>query len=154
MPYPISSQLTKDIDFFIKDTNERKLHFASAGGILPEMIVLKYKANQRIQKEILKLEEIFEVEINPNLDNIINFPNNEMREIYLRDFVFYAKRGFYSYDKTFITDFNDPRYHLVASPISSTITPESINNELLEDLKIERSINVSPRENYLILSNF
>ena len=153
MPYPITSQLSKDIDFFIKDTMDRKLHFASAGGILPEMIVMKYKANQRIQEEILKLDEIFEVEINPNLDSILDFPNNEMRDIYLRDFVFYAKRGFNSFDKTFITDFNDSRYHLVASPISNINTPESVNNELLEDLKIEESFNVSSQIRFIVLSN-
>lgn len=149
MPYPLASQLNKDIDFFIMDAKQNKLHFASAGGMLPEMIALKYEANRRIHRSVIQLEELFEVEINPNLFNILNFQNDEMREIYLRDFIFYAKRGFYSFDRTYLADSNDTRYHLVASPIANRIRPTSINNELMEDLKIEESLKIESFFNIL-----
>lgn len=149
MPYPIASQLTKDIDFFIMDAKQNKLHFASAGGILPEMIALKYSANRRIHKSVIQLEELFEVEINPNLSNILDFPNDEMRDIYLRDFIFYAKRGFHSFDRTYLGDFNDTRYHLVASPIANTRLLRSINNELMDDLKIEGELKIESLFNIL-----
>lgn len=135
------------------DAQGKNLHFASAGGILPEMIVLKYQANQRIHDSVLRLDELFEVEINPNLSEIVSFPDDEMREIYLRDFIFFAKRGFYSFDRTYISDFNDPRYHLVASPLPNDINPESIHNDLLDDLKIDSAISVSPLQRHVVLAD-
>ncbi len=137
MPYPLSSQFNKDIDFFILDKDQNIFHFASAGTLLPDIIVQNYKENNRIQSEMLKNEELFQVEIIPNLEDFIQFESIQMREIYLRDFIFYAQRGCYSYDKTYITDFNDPRYHLVASPIKDSKYKDILHSELFENLTIQ-----------------
>ncbi|WP_304543769.1 hypothetical protein [Sulfurimonas microaerophilic] len=136
MPYPLSSQLTKDIDYFILDKNNNIFHFASAGTLLPEIVIQNYKENRKIHSSMLTTENLYEVEINPNLNEIIQFENDLMRELYLRDFIFYAQRGCYSYDKTYITDFNDPRYHLVASPIITKSSKNQEHKSLFEKLCI------------------
>ena len=136
MPYSLSSQLNKDIDYFVLDGNSNMFHFASAGTLLPEIIIQNYKENRKIHSSILATKELYDIEINPNLDNIIQFENNVMRELYLKDFIFYAQRGCYSYDKTYITDFNDPRYHLVVSPINTKKNNNMKNKLLFEELSI------------------
>lgn len=130
MPYPLSSQLNKDIDYFLLDEKKNIFHFASAGTLLPDIIVQNYKENRKIHSSMLKTKKIYEIEINPNLEDIIQFENDLMKELYLRDFIFYAERGCYSYDKTYITDWNDPRYHLVASPLN-TKENDNLENKLL-----------------------
>lgn len=136
MPYPISSQFNKDIDFFILDSNNKLFHFASAGTLLPEIVVQNYKENNLIQANMLKTKESFQVEINPNLEEFVQFESTQMRDLYLRDFIFYAQRGCYSYDKTYITDFNDPRYHLVASPIKKRHCKDLSHRKLFENLTV------------------
>ena len=140
MPYPLSSQMNKDIDYFILDSNKNIFHFASAGTLLPEIIVQNYKENRKIHSNMLKTKPLYEIEINPNLENIIQFENNFMKELYLRDFVFYAERGCFSYDKTYTTDWNDPRYHLVASPLNINEDDNMENKRLFRNLFITKEL--------------
>lgn len=119
MAYTLIEQQTRDIDWFIFDsTNFNFCHFASAGGKLPQII----QENDLLNEEFIQIinrseyKEMFEYEINPNLRDIINIKGDESYDDYTRDFINYAKRGFYSYDKTNINNFDDMTYHLVAYP--------------------------------------
>jgi len=117
MPYSLQDQLSKDINFFLVDNTFRLFHFASAGSLLPSIIKKHYDLNRELHSFLLNSDELFEVDINPELSNFVNFENLAMQELYLRDFRFFASRGLYSFDNTIISNSEDQRYHLVAKPI-------------------------------------
>lgn len=114
--------MTRDIDWFIIDIKNKPIHVASAGGRLPNYILDNDRLNKNILKSLRKSEkEDFPFEINPNLNQILEFESERMRFLYLRDFIFMASKGFYSYDKTILGNFENPMYHLVAWPTNSII---------------------------------
>lgn len=78
----------------------------------------------------------FEVDINPNLSELLDLNENGI-ENYVKSFVDMASKGFYSYDKTRIGNFEDQTLHLVAKPSSPT-NPNILfeNYELNENLII------------------
>ena len=51
------------------------------------------------------------------------------------------QRGCFSYDKTYITDWNDPRYHLVASPLNINRDDNIENKLLFKNLFISSKLN-------------
>ena len=72
------------------------------------------------------------------MNNInLNLGLNEIElEFYLRDFRKMAQRGFYSYDKTYIDEFENRFFHLVAYPkISKSASNEKkIYDKFIQDL--------------------
>jgi hypothetical protein len=129
MAYSISEQISRDIDWFVLDPIDKSIHVASAGGRLPQIIADDDRTNSDILKEVRKLRPEYQFQINPNLNFIVEFESERMRELYLRDFIFMAERGFFSYDKTILGNFENDLYHLVAWPLSDSITSV---NELLK----------------------
>jgi hypothetical protein len=115
MAYSIIEQQTRDIDVFLKDNN-KLIHIASAGGRLPQFLAENDITNELIINQRNTFSENYEVEINQNLNQILNLETQNDLENYLADFIFMAKCGFYSYDKSKLGDFEDTNFHLVAWP--------------------------------------
>ena len=140
MAYSLIEQQTRDIDWFIFEFNNfNYCHFASAGGRLPRIIQENDLLNEEINQIIKRFEneKKFEYEINPNLRSIMNFENEELYQEYVRDFINYAQIGFYSYDKTYLNNFDDMTYHLVAYP--KNYQRALIENRYLELLSISKN---------------
>jgi len=133
--------LTHDIDWFYLISGHL-IHVASAGDKLPKRIK-NMKVLTNIQKEIDLLPEKYNVELNRNYitHNIIkrdyqnlyvdeesfdkdvdmemnNYHLTKAEKLYYSSFVYYARRGLYSFDRTFINS-SKSIYHLVARPIFS-----------------------------------
>lgn len=124
MPYTIEQQFSRDIDWYFKDSNNNMVHVASAGGRLPKIIEQNDELIDRIHAQVVDSPDLsinlfssFEVEINPNLSDIVSLGIEEnAREFYLESFIEMAKKGFISIDKTKLNDFEDTNYHIVAYP--------------------------------------
>ena len=112
-----------DLDLFC-DLGTIIFHYATAGGYIPKSIFNNPK-HQRIRASLLNNKINFDYKLNPALDEIfsIKFESQKLqsenfdREAYLKDFIFYAKKGCFSFDRTFISNHLDNRYHLVAYPV-------------------------------------
>ena len=117
MGYSILELSTLDLDIFVKD-NSKYIHIATGGGNLPKALLNSDAYNESL-REILRNIPQFDfdipIEINPNLTDITGI-NDEQLEDYLSDFTFFAKIGFYTYDKTKLGNFDDFTFHLVAKP--------------------------------------
>lgn len=114
MAYSIIEQETKDLDLFFKD-NDKPIHIASAGGQIPFLLAENDIQNEEFSSEVSTLEEIFEIETNPGLIDLLNITTENL-QAYLNDFISMARKGFYSYDKTNLGDFENAYFHLVAKP--------------------------------------
>ncbi|AMP98692.1 hypothetical protein AY601_1780 [Pedobacter cryoconitis] len=140
MAYSIIEQQTLDIDVFFKD-RVKYIHVASAGGSLPKVISENDINNNAFSIFVESLPSLFEIEINPNLVDLIDLNPNDV-DMYLADFVKMAKKGFYSYDKTQLGSFDNRFFHLVARPkgqnrlsIKNNINLLTIDNNLPDDFK-------------------
>ena len=151
MAYSITEQYTRDIDWFILD-NEKHVHVASAGGTLPNIIIERDTLNEANIRIAYDLPEIFDIEINPNLMEFLDINDNSLPD-YLTSFISMAKKGFYSYDKTFISNRNDNKYHLVAKP--SGMSPNNSESPNLQSLNLNIVIPVewTPFELISIINN-
>lgn len=140
MAYSKIEQRTLDLNIFFRD-NEKIIHLASAGGELPINLLNTDEYNDSFFDEIIELESEIEVDINPNLLEILgtNSENQFNLEQYLYDFVEIAKKGIYSYDKTYIDDPESKKYHLVAKP--KNLQTLKLNTEKL--IKIESKISTN-----------
>lgn len=133
--------MTHDIDWFYFISG-KLIHVASAGDKLPKGIKsLKYLHD--IQKKIDLLPEEYNVELNrdyithkiierdyqnlyvdeESFDKdveleLTNYHLTKAEKLYYNSFVYYARRGLYSFDRTDINS-DESIYHLVAKPISS-----------------------------------
>ncbi|MGE8554922.1 MAG: hypothetical protein ACN6OB_13465 [Chryseobacterium jejuense] len=115
-----------DLDLFFTDSLWGKIHLATAGGYVQDEI---FNDPQHVETKINLRKSTciadYEYKINPNLDKILRLGDRELdfkkfdKEMYLRDFIFYAKKGYFSFDKTFVNSPLDFHYHLVAYPIFS-----------------------------------
>ncbi|MEO7212757.1 hypothetical protein [Mucilaginibacter sp.] len=104
-------QQTSDIDWFF--TNGRHIAFvASGGGKLPLSISSSFDTSI-IAAHCKMLYSVSTVVINPNLNKIVP----DFDERYLADFKEMAKKGFFAFDKTVLSNFSELNYHLVASPV-------------------------------------
>lgn len=132
----VGYQLTRDIDWFCI-INDYPVHVASNGGRLPNFI----RSDKQLfasQKNVLSLPNVFDYEVNreieldrdeelESLEGDFNeyFPEanevlgdnqfNNTQKAYYWSFVSMAKKGFYSFDKVILGEF-DSRYRLVAWP--------------------------------------
>lgn len=94
-------QQALDIDwFFIADD---KIGFvASAGGKLPESVAILDEKIGIVSSYFRNLPEKTTVIINNELEKI---KNTSINENYLGDFVYMAKRGLYTFDKSLLNNF-------------------------------------------------
>lgn len=111
-----------DYDLFIFQS-DIKIHIATAGAIIPNRIILLTNNNSEIYNFYSNLEVEQEILVNPNLGEIVfnkeQIKNERfIREDYLNSFTRYAKKGFYSFDRTNIENPYDQNFHLVAYPKS------------------------------------
>lgn len=114
MAYSEIELQTRDIDIFFKEKN-KMIHLATAGGLIPQVLINNDIANENYASNVRNLPEQFQIEINPNLVQLLSLEPDTLND-YLLEFTLMAKRGFYSYDKTNLGQFNDPTFHLVAKP--------------------------------------
>lgn len=137
MAYSEIEQSTLDLDIFFSDNN-KLIHLASGGGILPDKLTETEKYNDYISRLMPSLSTEFEIEINPNLPEILNLIENGL-ENYLSSFVEIAKKGFYTYDRSNIGQFHDTTFHLVAKPKTDLNLNEFIKeDEIFKSLKVSR----------------
>lgn len=139
MAYSLIEQHSRDLDIFLRDSN-KLIHFASGGGLLPERAINSDEYNNLIIAEISRDQSEFEIEINPNLSELLNL-NQENLGRYLVSFIEMARKGFFTYDKSKLGNFEDPTFHLVAKPIR----PEP--NALFEKYNIFDKI-INPRTDF------
>jgi len=116
MAYSLIEQLSRDLDIFFLDNN-KIIHLASGCGILPEGLLETDIYNDSVLSTIFQNNLNLEVDINPNLTDILNLDNQGLNN-YLVSFMDIAKRGFYTYDKTRLGNNEDFDFHLVAKPKS------------------------------------
>src|SRR5574343_1826661 len=135
MAYSLIEQETRDLDIFFKDSS-KLIHIATAGGQIPNQLADNDKQNEEFASEVSNLEQTFEVEVNQNLAEFVNVPDNGL-ERYLRDFILMASRGLYSYDKTKVGNFEDQFFHLVARPKKAENQLLSTKTENLLTIKTE-----------------
>lgn len=118
MKYSDSYLFNHDIDWFCV-INGVFIHVASAGGSLPNLIN-DDKQLRNIQHQVALLPDIYseeEIEYNETaIAKVINTNVAESRIYYVESFAAMARKGFVSFDKTFIEDEKDNRYHLVCKP--------------------------------------
>jgi hypothetical protein len=131
MEYTEEMQSYLDLDWFLIDINKKVAHCASGGGKLPKSVAISKEEQEEMASFIRTLPEVSEnIIINPNLNSYLTFNTAQDKERYLQDFIFMAKRGLYSYDKTIINNPQDFKYHLVAKPtmllVSSNFPPNII----------------------------
>ncbi|BAP31714.1 uncharacterized protein CHSO_2677 [Chryseobacterium sp. StRB126] len=114
-----------DLDLFFTNSLWGKIHLATAGGYICDEI---FNDSQHGETKINLRKSArtdYGYKINPNLDKILRLGDREIdfkkfdKEMYLKDFIFYAKKGYFSFDKTFVNSPLDFHYHLVAYPIFS-----------------------------------
>ncbi len=166
--------MTHDIDWFYFISG-KLIHVASAGDKLPKGIKsLRYLHD--IQKEIDSLPEKFDIELNRDYitRNIIerdyqnlyvddesfdkdvnlklkNYHLTKAEKLYYNSFIYYARRGLYSFDRT---DINSSKsiYHIVARPVFSKKKhksmmqleniPQISSNNIIFDEKIGNIIDI------------
>lgn len=153
MAYSIEYQHYNDINCFLLDGDHTLIHVASAGGKLPKLIEKNDRKNRDFQREIRTFQPQYDVEINPSLQQILSSSENSQLniEMYLRDFKLMARRGFYSFDKTHISNFDDEHYHLVAWP-TIEITLSTKLGHVME--KLIRNKLTIPKKEFLSFNIF
>ncbi|MFC0780868.1 hypothetical protein [Flavobacterium sp. HJSW_4] len=134
-----------DYDLFIFSPNIN-IHIATGGARIPFYLRNLLKHNDRVYDTFFNDSTKYETQLNLNLDTIVyakEFDKNEDFSIqnYLSSFQKIASKGFYSFDKTNISDPLDNEFHLVAYPI---------NRRAIDFLKIEDFI--FSKENFRILT--
>lgn len=111
-----------DLDLFLTDPLWGKIHLATAGGYFRDEIFNDPKHAETKAALQKSMNTDYAYNLNPNLDKILKLGNPELdlkklnREMYLRDFIFYAKKGYFSFDKTYVNSPLEFHYHLVAYP--------------------------------------
>ncbi|MCZ8285894.1 MAG: hypothetical protein O9353_10620 [Bacteroidia bacterium] len=155
MPYSELDQHNKDIDWFFTDQTNRIFHVASAGGQLPGLISENDRNNKQISRVIDRQEPEFDITINDGLFDIIGYQNegDYVRYLYLESFIFYAKRGIYSCDKSVLNSFESTNYHLVASPASGYLTSTQLGS-VLKLPRINKEIDITKSNTFDLFDYF
>lgn len=148
-----------DYDLFIF-TPEIKIHIASGGAEIPWALINLTNNNLKIFDYHANLGNEYKTETNTNLNRMIYEPqlsiNNDFNpENYVSSFMKFASWGFYSFDKTNISNSQDSQYHLVAYPTNYSY--EKVENfiESKENQKIlKRNYFLNPLINEIDNKNF
>ncbi len=108
-----------DLDWFILSKDKKIIHFASGGGLVPE-IIAKNLANMELLNQYFRgLPKVSDVIINPTLDVFLDgIKLSAGKKGYLKDYIFMAERGITSFTKTLTVNANNSAYHLVATPLN------------------------------------
>lgn len=139
-----------DLDLFLTDPLWGKMHLATAGGHIRDEIFddpQHVETKMNLRKSTSTTD--YDYKINPNLDKILRLGDQELdlkkfnKEMYLRDFIFYAKKGYFSFDKTYVNNPLDFHYHLVAYPVLSA---NSLDDHQLEKDEIIHKAFAEPVE--------
>lgn len=159
--------LSLDIDWFV-GIGCIYIHAASAGGMLPNVVMERKEETLETFSKIRKADNIFsdeQIEINPNLREILDIDHhledyqyvfNTMHEeanfrnelapideyinnVYAKSFKAMARKGFISFDRT-LTD-EDGVYHWVARPLQPLPMLEIGIPQSDIQLNIDRHIN-------------
>lgn len=137
MAYSQIEQSTLDLDLFFKDKN-KYIHIASGGGRIPDILANSDNTIEEFKTILNDFKETFEIDVNPSLMEFLDIEENKL-ELYLESFIKYAKKGFFTYDKTNLGEFNDMTFHLVAKPIKGKL-------ELNKKYDFVNSENILPEE--------
>ncbi len=135
MAYSLIEQESLDLDIFCLD-NKKLIHIASGGGKIPNPLLETDVYNEPFLESVNDLGTEFEIDINPNLTELLDINDDELNN-YLFSFINIAKKGFYTYDKTVLGSFEDMTFHLVAKP-RHDIAPKAFLKEykITNELKI------------------
>ncbi|MGC4041895.1 MAG: hypothetical protein QM710_14220 [Flavobacterium sp.] len=139
-----SSSHLYDLDLFIF-LPEIRIHIATGGAKIPQDLLNLTKNNLSIYNHFNQ-EKYFntQIEFNPRLEEIVYANEREKNpefnsDIYLESFSKFARQGFYSFDKTNISNAANKKFHLVSYPANL----KDSENEMFRDLS----------ENALVLNN-
>ncbi|WP_375560528.1 hypothetical protein ACE193_23000 [Bernardetia sp. OM2101] len=111
-----------DINWYFADRFNRLCVVTSGGGILPRFLFDQENQNDNFHNIVNDLPEIFESRRNENISNLIDNLESDDLNQYFQDFDSLAKKGFYVYDKTNLSNSEDTNYVLVAYPIYNSKT--------------------------------
>ena len=122
MAYSSADQHSRDLDLFFRD-KVKCVHVASGGGSIPDILAATELLNEAFAESVRNFEGPTlldeEIEVNPRIAEIIGLPDNSTQmDRYLTSFLALARRGFHSYDKTNLGDFDDSTFHLERSGLS------------------------------------
>jgi len=157
MAYTINEQHSRDIDWYFIDCSNSPIHVASAGGRLPNVISENDIINNQIHSAIMDFDGGMEFEINPNINNILlsNLTGKVSMTYYLKDFVNMARRGIISIDKTYLGNYDDPFYHIVAWPKKRIFIDKYTKFNVLNKLiRIDKIISTHNFEKFNLLKLF
>jgi hypothetical protein len=110
-----TDQLDADIDYFATDATGHILHVASGGGVLPESVAADEAALLMLHQYFLTLPEPAAGGAQAAAEVVEGSYPSAAR---------YARRGLFSFAKTYLHDHHDPRYHLVARPLQPLTVAE------------------------------
>jgi hypothetical protein len=116
MKYSESYLETHDIDWFCL-VNGIPVHFASAGGLLPDWANDREKLRS-VQRHVNLLPNVIELEdirVNESLGEHLNLTDEQLKD-YLQSFISMAQKGFISYDKADISNPGNMNYRFVCGP--------------------------------------
>lgn len=122
MAYSEIKQTTSDINWYFTDLFNRICIAASAGGLLPKLIVENDENNDQFHKVVIDSPSKYEVVRNKNVLEFITGVKPDNLDEYFKDFENLASRGLYVFDKLKVEDPEDGKYILVAYPIYNTKT--------------------------------
>ncbi len=135
-----------DIDWFFLDRNNYVGHIASGGGVIPPSV--KKDSDYSLRKYFDSVPNIDNsLQITENTKKILGiYDENELEKI-LSDFIFLSKKGICCFDKTFLNEPRDPKYHKVIQ-LKNKLNLHSLPFEIREKLiktKLDISIEDSDR---------
>lgn len=121
---------TEDITLYVKDS-KKLISISLAGAGVPSSLIELDKEMDAFNAIVHLLPEVFEIEINPNLDFILGLDDRAL-DFYISAFEDLARRGIYVYDKSDISS-DDDLFHLVMKPITD-IRIDSVVPEIPKEL--------------------
>lgn len=129
----LEEQFFLDINWYFADRYNRLCAVASGGGILPRFLFEQQNQNDEFHNIVNELPERFENRRNENVLEFIEDLETDNLNQYFQDFDSLAKKGFYVYDKTNLSNSEETNYVLVAYPIYNSETdPFPINPDELD----------------------
>ncbi|MFB6455598.1 hypothetical protein ACE38W_10040 [Chitinophaga sp. Hz27] len=122
-----------DLQWYALDHNKRICLFKSNGGGIP--CQLEGIDMDPVYDFFENLTEMADNEliVNPELEWIAKLKTVDEKNNYLKNFLFFAKRGLVCYDRTYTSRPIDPRYHLVVKP-SKVLDLHNIPNSILNKI--------------------
>lgn len=105
-------QQSIDKDWFFL-SGEHVVFVASGGGKIPSSVIRNWDMSNKLSSFFRELPPRSGFKLNAKLDDILK---GKVNKEYLRDFIFMAERGLFTFDKTHLNTFESTSYHAVAIP--------------------------------------